>query len=71
MTLLEQARSFRAAYDQEMLEALTKFGFIKRKLWSMQLELIEEEAAEFLEATDEYEDAPMDLHKATESSFII
>ena len=66
MTLLEQARSFRAAYDQEMLEALTKFGFIKRKLWSMQLELIEEEAAEFLEATDEYEDAPMDLHKATE-----
>jgi len=66
MTLLEQARAFRAAYNQEMLDAFTKFGFIKRKLWTMQLDLIEEEACEFLEASDEYEDDPMDSSKATD-----
>ena len=53
MTLLEQARAFREAFGQEMLDNISRYGFIKQKLWNMQADLIEEESAEFLNAADQ------------------
>ena len=53
MSRLEEARVFRETFGQEMLENISHYGFIKQKLWNMQTDLIEEEAAEFLEAADE------------------
>tara|TARA_R100000900_G_C3247467_1_gene146642 strand:- start:115 stop:552 length:438 start_codon:yes stop_codon:yes gene_type:complete len=53
MSRLEEARSFRETFGQEMLPNISHYGFIKKKLWSMQLDLIREEASEFLVAADE------------------
>ena len=53
MTRLEEARRFREVFGQEMFDNISHYGFIKKKLWDMQTDLIEEEAAEFLEAADE------------------
>ena len=52
MTRLEEARRFREVFGQEMLDNISHYGFVKQKLWDMQCDLIEEEAAEFLEAAD-------------------
>lgn len=64
MTLIEQAKIFRESFGQEILSGLTRFGFLKLKLWNMQIGLIEEEAAEFLDAADEFEDDCHDKEKA-------
>ena len=53
MTRLEEAKKFREVFDQEILDNISVFGFVKKKLWSMQLSLIEEECSEFLEAANE------------------
>ena len=53
MTLLEQARKFREVFQQESLDNISRYGFIKKKLWDMQVALITEEAREFLDASDE------------------
>jgi len=53
MTLLEQARQFREVFQQESLGNISRYGFIKKKLWDMQVGLINEEAKEFLDAADE------------------
>ncbi len=53
MTLLEQAKAFREAYGQEILESVSQYGFIKSKLFHMQTGLIAEESAEFQTAADE------------------
>ena len=53
MSRLEEARRFREVFGQEMLDNISHYGFVKQKLWDMQCDLIEEEAAEFLEAADE------------------
>ncbi len=53
MKLLEQARKFREAFGQEILDAVSRYGFIKGQLWNMQMSLIKEEHAELLEAADE------------------
>jgi len=53
MTLLEQARQFREVFQQESLDNISRYGFIKKKLWDMQVGLITEEAREFLDAADE------------------
>jgi len=53
MTLLEQARQFREIFNQEILENISRFGFIKKGLWDMQLRLIAEEGQEFMAAADE------------------
>ena len=57
MTLLEQAIAFREAYDQEMLDGMVRYGFVKEKLFDMQAGLIEEESNEFLEACKDLRDA--------------
>ena len=53
MSRMDEARRFREVFGQEMLSNISHYGFIKKKLWNMQTDLIEEEAAEFLEAADE------------------
>jgi len=53
MSLLEQARKFRETFGQEILPNISRYGFIKKKLWDMQVQLVKEEAVEFLFASDE------------------
>lgn len=53
MTLLEQARQFRDVFEQETLGNISRYGFIKKKLWDMQVSLIAEEAKEFIDASNE------------------
>ena len=43
MTLLQQARAFREAFGQETLDNISRYGFVKKKLWDLQLRLIDEE----------------------------
>lgn len=52
-TLGEQAAEFRRIFGQESLSNISHFGFIKKKLWDMQVGLINEESCEFLEAAEE------------------
>lgn len=49
----EQARHFREVFGQETLSNISTFGFVKKKLWDMQVGLINEESCEFLEAAEE------------------
>ena len=53
MSLLEQARKFREVFNQECLPNISRYGFIKKALWDMQVRLVREEAGEFLVAADE------------------
>ena len=53
MTLQDQAIAFRETFGQECLPNIAHYGFIKMKLWDMQVRLIEEEAQEFAEAAGE------------------
>ena len=53
MSRLEEAKAFREAFGQELLPNISRFSFIKKKLWDMQLGLINEEAVEFIEAARE------------------
>ena len=58
MTLLKQAIAFRKAFNQEMLVGMTRYGFVKERLFNMQAGLIEEESKEFLEAARDLEGSP-------------
>ena len=53
MTLQDQAITFRETFGQECLPNISHYGFIKMKLWDMQVRLIEEESKEFVEAAGE------------------
>jgi len=53
MSLLEQAEQFRQIFDQEILPNISRYGFIKKKLWDMQIRLIREESDEFLIAAEQ------------------
>ena len=53
MTLLEQAKEFRAAFEQEMLDNISRYGFIKQKLYALQVNLIKEEYSELIEASEQ------------------
>ena len=50
--LMSQALEFRANFNQPILSNFTRYGFIKKKLYQMQMTLIEEECNEFLNAAD-------------------
>tara|TARA_R110001592_G_scaffold5553_1_gene30679 strand:- start:62 stop:499 length:438 start_codon:yes stop_codon:yes gene_type:complete len=58
MTLLEQALEFRQAFNQEMLAGMTRYGFVKERMFKMQAGLIAEESNEFLQACADLEGAP-------------
>ena len=66
MTLLEQARAFREAYGQELQNGFVHTGFIKKKLFDLQRELINEESCEFLDACEELEEQPLNTHLQVE-----
>ena len=66
MTLLEQAKAFRNAFGQEILDNISRFGFIKSSLWNMQKRLIIEEANEFLQSADELMEDPENNQKREE-----
>ena len=53
MSRLDEAKQFRETFGQEILPDISRFGFIKTPLWKMQINLIKEEASEFLVAADE------------------
>ena len=61
MSLGEQARVFRETFNQESLDNISRFGFIKKQLWDMQTSLIAEESVEFLAAADEVYADPEDV----------
>tara|TARA_B100000519_G_C14141232_1_gene389920 strand:- start:456 stop:881 length:426 start_codon:yes stop_codon:yes gene_type:complete len=60
MNLGDQARIFREKFGQEILDNISSAGFIKKKLWDMQLDLIEEEASELFEAAEDLFESPED-----------
>ena len=61
MNLGDHAVAFREIFGQEILDNISSCGFIKKKLWDMQIELIREEYREFRQAADEvYEDPESD-----------
>ena len=49
MNLGDQAIAFREIFGQEILDNISQTGFIKKRLWDMQLGLIREEVTEFFE----------------------
>ena len=52
-TLLQQAQHFREVFQQESLDNISRYGFIKQRLWDMQLGLIKEEVDELMQAAGE------------------
>ena len=66
MTLQDQAIAFRRTFNQECLPNISHYGFIKKQMWDMQCDLIEEEAAEFLEAADECFADPENVDRRTD-----
>tara|TARA_B100001094_G_C17485974_1_gene464145 strand:+ start:53 stop:475 length:423 start_codon:yes stop_codon:yes gene_type:complete len=48
-----QALSFRKAFNQECISTLSQNGSINQQLWDMQVDLINEESCEFLEAAEQ------------------
>jgi len=63
MNLGDHARIFRETFGQECLDNIATQGFIKKKLWDMQLDLIEEEACELFDAAEDLMDSPDDMDK--------
>ena len=63
MNLGDHARIFRETFGQECLDNIATQSFIKKKLWDMQLDLIEEEAGEFFDAAEDLMDTPDDMEK--------
>ena len=59
-SLGDQAKEFRRIFNQECLSNISHYGFIKKKLWDMQVGLINEESCEFLEAAEELFAEPED-----------
>jgi predicted HAD superfamily Cof-like phosphohydrolase len=53
MPLGNQARTFREVFNQAIESNISSFGVINQDLWNMQIALIEEESAEFIEAAAE------------------
>ena len=66
MTLQDQAKAFRETFNQECLFSISHYGFIKKKMWDMQVDLIKEEAAEFVEAAGECFADPENSDRRTE-----
>lgn len=52
MSLLQQALVFRQSFHQETPGVISSSGFINKRLWDLQVGLINEESCEFLEAAE-------------------
>ena len=66
MTLLEQAKKFREIFQQESLDNISRYGFIKKQLWDMQFGLVTEEYLEFSEAAEECYADPENVERREE-----
>ena len=66
MTLQLQAKAFRETFNQECLENISHYGFVKKKLWDMQVALIDEESKEFAEAAAECFADPENIDRRTD-----
>ena len=66
MTLQDQATAFRRTFNQECLPNISHYGMINQDMWNLQCDLIEEEAAEFLEAADECFADPENVDRRTD-----
>ena len=66
MTLQNEALEFRRVFKQEILENISHYGFIKKKLWDMQVGLIQEECNEFVEAAGECYADPENMQRREE-----
>jgi len=66
MTLQEQALQFRETFNQETLPNISRYGFIKKALWDMQVKLIKEESNEFIQAAGECFADPENLDRRME-----
>jgi len=66
MTLQEQAKRFRELFNQQTLDNISHYGFIKKQLWDMQVRLIEEESQEFTEAAGECFADPENIDRRTD-----
>ena len=66
MTLQEQARKFREVFNQSCSANISHYGFIKKQLWDMQVRLVEEESAEFIEAAGECFADPENVDRRTD-----
>ena len=66
MTLQEQAQAFRQTFNQECLFNISHYGFIKKKIWDMQIRLIDEEAREFFKASEECFADPENVERRTD-----
>ena len=66
MNLGDHAKAFREIFGQEILDNISSQGFIKKKLWDMQRELIREEYREFIDATEILYDDPENDEKRVE-----
>ena len=66
MTLLEQALRFRETFNQDIPGNISRYGFVNKQLWDMQIELIAEECAEFFEAAEECYADPEDAQRREE-----
>ena len=66
MSLGEQARQFRETFRQPILSNFSHYGVIDQRLWNMQIDLINEEAAEFIEASQELYADPENHSRRTE-----
>ena len=64
--LMSQALQFRDAFKQPILHNFTRYGFLRQKLYQMQVSLIEEESKEFIEATDKLSMDPHSIENRTE-----
>tara|TARA_R100001224_G_scaffold99651_1_gene70395 strand:+ start:166 stop:612 length:447 start_codon:yes stop_codon:yes gene_type:complete len=53
MSLGNQARTFREVFNQPINSNISACGSVDSDLWDMQVRLIEEESAEFIEAAEE------------------
>lgn len=58
--LMRQAIAFRQVFNQEMQEGMVQCGFVKERIFDMQVRLIEEETHEFIQACNELKRHPND-----------
>ena len=66
MSLQDQAKAFRETFNQECAFNISHYGVIKQRMWNMQVALVKEEAAEFLEAADECFADPENVDRRTD-----
>lgn len=66
MSRQDEALEFRRIFKQPVLDNISRYGFIKKQLWDMQVGLINEESCEFLDAAEECYADPENMQRREE-----